>query len=84
MPVQVTNTSGRFLLPNHNIMFNFTTGGFTVLVITNVTLDDNNTVYTCAATGAVITSSIVLNVTGNNKYHIEDYFARFLFCYEST
>ena len=64
MPVQVTNTSGRFLLPNHNITFNFTTGGFTVLVITNVTLDDNNTAYTCAATGAVITSSVVLNVTG--------------------
>ena len=45
-------------------MFNFTTGGFTDLVITNVTLEDDNTVYTCTAIGSTITSSVVLNVTG--------------------
>ena len=66
MPVQVTNTSGTFTLPNHNQVFNSTTGGFTDLVITNVTLEDDNTVYTCTSTGANITSSVVLNVTGNN------------------
>ena len=65
MPVQVTNTSGRFFIPNHNIMFNSTTGGSTDLVITNVTLEDSNTVYTCTTIGATITSSVVLNVTGN-------------------
>ena len=52
-------------LPNHRLMFNSTTGGFTDLVITNVTLEDDNTVYNCADTGATITSSVVLNVTGN-------------------
>ena len=65
MSVQVTNASGYFLISNHNIMFNSTTGGFTDLVITNVTLEDDNTVYTCTATGASITSSVVLSVTGN-------------------
>ena len=52
-------------LPNHNIVFNSTTGGFTDLVITNVALEDDNTVYNCDDTGATITSSVVLNVTGN-------------------
>ena len=51
-------------LSNHNVIFNSTTGGFTDLVITNVTLGDNNAVYTCTATGSTITSSIVLNVIG--------------------
>ena len=64
MPVQVTNASGSFLIPNHDIVFDSTTGGFTDLVITNVTLEDNNTVYTCTATSATITSSVVLNVAG--------------------
>ena len=64
MSVEVTNTSGSFLLPNHNPIFNSTTGGFTDLVITNITLDDNNTPYTCTATATPMTSSIVLNVTG--------------------
>ena len=66
MPVQVTNASGTFTLHNHNKVFNSTTRGFTDLVITNVTLEDDNTVYTCTATGATITSSAVLNVIGNN------------------
>ena len=52
-------------IPNHRVVFNSTTGTFTDLVITNVTLEDDNTVYNCAATGATITSSVVLNVTGN-------------------
>ena len=52
-------------LPNRRLMFNSTTGAFTDLVITNVTLEDDNTVYTCTTTGATITSSVVLNVTGN-------------------
>ena len=51
-------------IPNHRMVFNSTTGGFTDLVITNVTLEDDNTVYSCTATGATITSSVVLNVTG--------------------
>ena len=55
-------------IPNHRVVFNSTTGAFTDLVITNVTLEDDNTVYTCSATGATITSSVVLNVTGNNTY----------------
>ena len=52
-------------LPNHRVVFNSTTGAFTDLVITNVTLEDNDAVYTCTSIGATITSSVVLNVTGN-------------------
>ena len=65
MPIEVTNASGYFFIPNHNLTFNSITGGFTDLVVTNVTLEDDNTVYTCTATGTPITSSVVLNVTGN-------------------
>ena len=64
MPVQVVNASGIFFIPNHSTEFNSTIGGITDLVITDVTLDDDNTVYTCTATDASIASSIVLNVTG--------------------
>ena len=64
MSVEVTNSSGAFFIPNHSTRFNSTTGGITDLVITDVTLEDNNTVYTCTATGASITSSVVLNVLG--------------------
>ena len=64
MPVIVTNTSGTFNIPNHNVLFNSTTGGFTDLVITNVSLDDDNVVYTCTALGTNIVSSLKLNVTG--------------------
>ena len=52
-------------IPNHRLVFNSTTGGFTDLEITNVTLADNNTVYTCTDAIATITSSVVLNVIGN-------------------
>ena len=62
MPVQLANGS---FIPNHNQTFNSTTGGFTDLVITDITLEDDNTVYTCTATGATITSSVVLNVSGS-------------------
>ena len=51
-------------IPNHRLVFNSTTGGFTDLVITNVTLADDNTVYTCTDTGGTITSNVVLSVTG--------------------
>ena len=61
----ITTLSALTPIPNHRVVFNSTTGAFTDLVITNVTLEDNNTVYTCSAAGAAITSSVVLNVTGN-------------------
>ena len=53
-------------LPNHRQVINSTTGVATDLVITNVTLEDDNTVYNCGATGTTMTTSVVLNVTGNN------------------
>ena len=58
-------------VPNHRVVFNSITGVFTDLVITNVTLEDDNTVYTCSSTDNTITSSVVLNVTGNNMYTCE-------------
>ena len=62
----VTTISAQTPIPNHRLVFNSTTGAFTDLVITNVTLEDDNTVYTCNGTnGANITSSVVLNVIGN-------------------
>ena len=66
MSVQLANGS---FIPNHRTEFNLTTGGFTDLVITDVILGDNNTVYSCSATGAPITSSVVLNVTGKKYVH---------------
>ena len=64
MPVQFANGS---FIPNHRTEFNFTTGAFTDLVITNVTLEDDNTVYSCTAVSASMISSVVLNVTGKIK-----------------
>ena len=58
----VTTISTQTPIPNHRLVFNSATGAFTDLVITNVTLEDNNTVYICTA--ATITSSVVLNVAG--------------------
>ena len=52
-------------LPNHRVVRNTTTGALSNLVITNVTLEDDNTVYNCANGNGAITSSVVLNVTGN-------------------
>ena len=66
MSVQLANGS---FIPNHRTEFNLTTGGFTDLVITDVILGDNNTVYSCSAIGAPITSSVVLNVTGKKYVH---------------
>ena len=51
-------------MPNHNQTYNSTTGTLTDLVITNVTLEDDNTVYTCTSTNNGITSFVVLNVSG--------------------
>ena len=50
--------------PNHRLMRSLNTGTISNLLITNVTLADDNTVYTCTDNGATITSSVVLNVTG--------------------
>ena len=67
MLIQMTNGS---VILNHNQTFNSTTGGFTDLVITNVRLEDDNTVYSCTAIGTTIASSVVLNVTGNINSHM--------------
>ena len=45
-------------------IINSTTGVFTDLVIADITLEDNNTMYTCNSTDNSITSSVVLNVSG--------------------
>ena len=71
MSVRVTNTSGSFFIPNHSIQFNSTTRAFTDLVITDVTLEDDNMGYNCTAAGTTITSFVVLNVTG--KLYIYTY-----------
>ena len=63
-PVWTRNGVSAINIPNHRLVFNSATGGFTDLVITNVTLADDNTVYTCTDTIATISSSVVLNVTG--------------------
>ena len=60
----ITTITTQTPIPNHRLVFNSTTGAFTDLVITDVTLEDNNAVYTCTALGATITSSVVLNVAG--------------------
>ena len=66
----VTVISIQTPIPNHEVVFNFTNRAFTDLVITNVTLEDDNTVYSCSASGTPITSSVVLNVTGNVYAHV--------------
>ena len=58
------------LLPNHTEVVNFTTGVVNDFVITNIALKDDNTVYNCGASGTTITSSVVLNVTGNFYLYI--------------
>ena len=59
-------------IPNHNLILNSTTGVSTDLVIINVTLEDDNIVYTCTSNGNGITSSVVLNVSGE-YVHLNDY-----------
>ena len=51
-------------IPNHNQIINSTTGATTDLVITDVTLEDDNTVYSCNSIDNNITSSVELNVLG--------------------
>ena len=51
--------------PNHRFVFNSIYNANTDLMITNVGLDDDNSEYECTASNSDITSSIVLNVTGN-------------------
>ena len=53
------------VLTNHQFMFNSTYNANTNLVITNVGLEDDNVEYECTTSTNEITSSIVLNVTGN-------------------
>jgi len=53
------------ILTNHQIAFNSTNNANTDLVVTNISLEDDNTEYECNAENSNITSSIVLNVTGN-------------------
>ena len=55
---------GNDFIPNHNVVLNSTTGSLTDLVITDITLEDDNTVYTCNSIDDSITSSVVLNVLG--------------------
>ena len=55
---------GNNFIPNHNVILNSTTGQFTDLLITNVTLEDDNTVYTCTSADDSINNSVVLNVSG--------------------
>ena len=56
-------------ISNHRQVFNSTTGRFTDLLITNVTLADDNNVYTCTDTSATSTSILVLNVTGTFNFY---------------
>ena len=72
-PVRVGNN----FIPNHRVIFNCTTGKFTDLVITNVTLEDNNIEYTCNSSIDDITSSLVLNVSG--KLYMLIFYAIFVF-----
>ena len=53
-------------LPNHSQVYNSTIGVATNLVITNVTLEDDNNVYICSSPDLSITSGVVLNVIGGN------------------
>ena len=55
--------------PNHRLMMNSTTGRITNLIITNVTLADDNSVYNCTDNGATIASFVVLNVTGTFNFY---------------
>jgi len=58
------------ILTNHQFKFNSTYNANTDLVITNVSLQDDNTEYECTTTTGDINSSIVLNVTGQYKLSI--------------
>ena len=66
----ITTITTQTLIPNHRLVFNPNTGVVTDLVITNVTLEDNNAVYTCSSTSTTITSSVVLNVIGNVHMYV--------------
>ena len=57
------------ILTNHEIVFNDTFNAFTDLVITDVTLQDNNVQYTCSDSTNSISSSVVLSVTGRVILH---------------
>ena len=65
-------------IPNHRQVINSTTGAFTDLVITNVSLADDNTVYTCTDSSVTITSSLVLNVTGTFNFYPYTYVRKYV------
>jgi len=52
------------ILTNHQLVFNSTYNAVTDLMITNVSLEDDNTEYSCSTAATDITSSIVLKVAG--------------------
>ena len=66
----ITTISTQTPIPNHRLVRNSTTGLVTDLVITNVALEDDSTVYNCSPIGDSITSSVVLNVTGTCDVNI--------------
>ena len=69
----ITTISAQTPIPNHRVVFNSTNRAFTDLVITDVTLEDNNAMYICTAIGVAITSSVVLNVTGMYVIYVRMY-----------
>jgi len=52
------------VLTNHHVVFNSTYNANTDLVITNVSLEDDNTEYECSTPNTNITSTTKLNVKG--------------------
>jgi len=52
------------ILKNHHLQYNSDYNANTDIVITYVTLEDDNLAYECTAENNNITSSLVLNVTG--------------------
>jgi len=58
------------ILTNHRSVFNSTYNANTDLVITNVSLEDDNAEYECTTISSGITSSLVLNVKGNTLYYV--------------
>ena len=65
MPViETVNSSGTFYIPNHSQLVDPVTGLASDLVITNVTLEDDNANYSCTAATTDIASSVMLNVIG--------------------
>jgi len=54
--------------PNHFIQFNSDGQGLTDLIITNIGLEDNNTLYTCFSDNIPNNASVLLVVEGMYMY----------------